>query len=70
MFLKFGYYTPELFIVPKCLEVGSMQEAVDLGLNPIDQDQENKEGEKTFFGQKMKIEVKPTRVKFYMSKQE
>ena len=51
IFLKFGYYTPELFIVPKCMELGSMREAVELGFNPIVDktlSQENREGESMY----------------------
>ena len=37
VFQKFGYYSPETFSVPKCMELGSMHDAVDLGFkNEVD----------------------------------
>ena len=31
IFLKHGFYTHEKFLVPKCMEISSMLDAVDLG---------------------------------------
>ena len=50
--LRFGYYHSGHFRVPKCMELSSMQEAVDLGFTPALGgllDKENEEGKDTYF---------------------
>ena len=52
MHMRFGYYTPDTLKVPKCVELTSMQQAVDLGYNSQvwdKLDEENREGRKDFF---------------------
>ena len=52
VFQKFGYYNPETFSVPKCMELGSMHDAVDLGFkNEVDKKLKvkNDEGREMYF---------------------
>ena len=51
MYMRFGYYTPVTQKVPKCMELTTMQEAVNLGYNSQvwdKLDEENMEGKKAF----------------------
>ena len=56
LFQKFSYYNPETFKVPKCMELGSMCDAVDLGFKTeVDQKlkRQNDDGMEMFYKAKL-----------------
>ena len=51
MYRRYGYYNPDTLKVPKCIELTSMQVAVELGYNSQVWDkleEENEEGKNSF----------------------
>ena len=66
VFQKFGYYCPETFSVPKCMELGSMHDAVDLGFkNEVDKNSKwrTMKGGRCILRQNLKIGVSFVRYK-------